>query len=157
VGGTNGDGEWKVNIPVGAPHQEKPGILGADASHVWSCSADGITYGIRVLSLPPALENDSPKRVLDAARSVVAKERGAQPSNLRDTLLAARPAQEYDVDVSGPKPMQLRVKTIVIGSWLYELSVTASKSDVMGGAAREFFDSFAFQPKAKPSLDASEP
>jgi hypothetical protein len=146
VGGTNDDGEWHVNIPVGAPHQEKPGILGADASHVFNCSADGITYGVRVLNLPPALRNDSPERVLDAARSVVAKERGAQPRNLRDTLLAARPAQEYDVDLPGPKPMQLRVKTIVIGTWLYELSVMASKSDVTGSAAREFFDSFAFQP-----------
>jgi hypothetical protein len=157
VGGTNDDGEWHVNIPVGAKRQEKPGILGADASHVWNCSADGITYGIRVLSLPPALRNDSPERVLEAARSVVAEERGAQPRNLSDTLLAARPAQEYDVYAPGLKPMQLRVKTIVIGTWLYELSVTASKSDVTGGAAREFFDSFAFQPKAKPSLDAREP
>jgi hypothetical protein len=157
VGGTNEDGQWFVSIPVGAPHQQKPGILGADASHVWNCSTDGITYGIRVLRLPPALRNDSPERVLEAARSVVAKERGAQPRNLRDTLLAARTAQEYDVDASGLKPMQLRVKTIVIGTWLYELSVTASKSDVTGRAAREFFDSFAFQPKAKPSVDASEP
>ena len=144
VGGTNEDGEWHINIPVEAPHQEKPGILGADASHVWNCSAGGITYGIRVLNLPPALRNDSPEHVLDAARSVVAKERGAQPRNLRDTLLAARPAQEYDVDAPGLKPMQLRVKTIVIGTWLYELSVTASKSDINSAAAREFFDSFAF-------------
>jgi hypothetical protein len=157
VGGTNKDGEWRINVPVGAPHQEKPGILGADASHVWNCSAGGITYGIRILNLPPALRNDSPERVLDALRSVVAKERGAQPRNLRDTLLAARPAQEYDVDAPGLKPMQLRVKTIVIGTWLYELSVTASKSDVSGSAAREFFDSFAFQPTAKQSPDATEP
>jgi hypothetical protein len=149
VGGSNADCEWRVNIPVGAPHQEKPGILGADASHVWNCSADGITYGIRVVILPPALQNDSPERVLEAARAVVAKERDAQPATLRDTLLAARPAQEYDVEAAGLKPMQLRVKTIVIGTWLFELSVTASKSDVTGGAAREFFDSFAFQPKAK--------
>ena len=50
----------------------------------------------------------------------------------------------------------LEVKAIVIGTCLYELSVTASKSDISGAAAREFFDSFAFQPKAKPSADASE-
>jgi hypothetical protein len=105
VGGTNGEGQWHVNIPVGTPHQEKPGILGADASHVWNCSADGITYGIRVLSLPPALRNDSTERVLDAARSVVAIERGAEPRNPRDTLFAARPAQAYDVEASGLKPM----------------------------------------------------
>jgi hypothetical protein len=148
AGGTNDDGEWAVNIPVGAPHEEKPGILGSDASHVWNCSANGITYGIRVLILPPALQDESSERVLAAARSVVAKERGAQPRNLSDTLLAARPAQEYYVDAPGLKPRQLRVKTIVIGTWLYELSVTASKSDVTGAAAHEFFDSFAFQPKA---------
>ena len=92
-----------------------------------------------------------------STRSIVAKERGAEPRNLRDTLLAARPAQEYDVDAPGLKPMQLRVKAIVIGTWLYELSVTASKSDITSAAAREFFDSFAFQPNAKPSLNASEP
>jgi hypothetical protein len=149
VGGSDEDGEWHVNVPVAAPHQEKPGILGADATHVWNCSADGITYGIRLVSLPPALRNDSPERILDAARSVVAKERGAQPRDLCDTLLAARPAQEYCLDAPGLKPKQLRVKTITIGTWLYELSVTASKSDVTGNAAREFFDSFAFQPKAK--------
>jgi hypothetical protein len=149
VRGTLEDGEWFINTPVSAPHQEKPGILGADASHVWNCSADGITYGIRALKLPPSLQNESPERVLDAARSAAAKERGAQPRNLRDTLLAARPAQEYYIDAPGLKPRLLRVKTIVIGTWLYELSVTASKSDVTGGAAREFFDSFAFQPKAK--------
>jgi hypothetical protein len=156
VGGKNDEGEWHINVPVHAPHQEKPGILGANVSHVWNCSAGGITYGIRVLYLPPALRNESPERVLDALRSVVAKERGAQPGNLRDTLLAARPAQEYDLDVPGPKPMQLRVKTIVIGTWLFELSVTASKSDITSAAAREFFDSFAFQPKAKPSSDVAE-
>lgn len=157
VAGTNLDGEWRVNIPVGADHKEKPGILGADATHVWNCSADGITYGIRVLNLPLSLRDDSPKRVLDAARSVVAKERGAPPRNLRDTLLAARPAQEYDIDAPGLKPTQVRVKTIIIGAWLYELSVTASKSDVTGSAAREFFDSFAYQPLPKPSPDANEP
>jgi hypothetical protein len=149
VRGTLEDGEWFINTPVSAPHQEKPGILGADTSHVWNCSADGITYGIRTLSLPPSLQNESPERVLDAARSAVAKELGAQPRNLSDTLLAARPAQEYYVDAPGLKPRQLRVKAIVIGTWLYELSVTASESDVTGGAAREFFDSFAFQPKTK--------
>ncbi len=148
VGGTNDDGEWQVNVPVHAPRQDQPGILGADASYVWNCSADGVTYGLRVLSLPPALRDESPERVLDAARAVVAKERGAQPANPRETLLAARPAQEYDVDAPGLKPMRLRVKTIVIGSWLYELSVTAGESGLTGAAAREFFDSFAFQPKA---------
>ena len=156
VGGTNQEGQWRVNIPVEATRQEKPGILGAKASQVCHCSANGITYAIRVVRFPPALRNDRTERVLDAARSVVAKERGAEPRNLRDTMLAARPAQEYDVDLSGPNAMRLRVKTIVIGTRLYELSVTASKNDVTGGAAREFFDSFAFQPKAKSSADSSE-
>ena len=34
----------------------------------------------------------------------------------------------------------MRVKAIVIGRWLYELSVTAGKSGVVGDAPREFFD-----------------
>jgi hypothetical protein len=156
VGRTNEDGQWRVRIPVGGDHQQKPGILGADASHVWNCTADGVTYGIRVLRLPPALRNDSPERVLAAARAVVAEERGARPRGLRDTLLAARPACEYDVDAPVLKPMHLRVKTALIGTWLYELSVMANESDLNGGAAREFFDSLAFQPKQKPSRDAGK-
>ena len=95
VGGRMTTANGTSTSQSGPLHQVKPGILGADASHVWNCSAGGITYGIRVLYLPPALRNDSPEHVLDAARSLVAKERGAQPRNLRDTLLAARPAQEY--------------------------------------------------------------
>jgi hypothetical protein len=149
VGGTFDQGEWRVNVPAAAPHREEPGVLGADASHVWNCSADGVTYGIRLLVLPPDLRNEAPDRVLEASRSVVAKERGAQPRNVRDTLLAARHGQEYEVEAPGPKPMQLRVKSIVLGSCLFELSVAASKSDVTSKAANEFFDSFAFQPNAK--------
>jgi hypothetical protein len=149
VRGQDEECEWYVNIPAGAPHQEKPGILGAETSHVWNCSADGITYEIRLVKPPPDPQNKSPERVLDAARSVIAKQRGAEPSNLRDTLLAARPAQEFDVEAPGKNPMRLRIKTIVIGSWLFELSVAASKSDVTGKAANEFFNSFAYQPKAK--------
>lgn len=155
VGGTNQDGEWQVNIPVGAPHTKQPGVLGAAASHVWSCNSEGIHYGIRVLRLPPSLREQSAERVLEAARSVVAKERGAQPRNVRDTLLAARPAQEYEIDAPGLKPSRLRVKTAVIETWLYEFSVRADANDLNGSSAREFFDSFAFLPKPKPTADAN--
>jgi hypothetical protein len=157
VGSTNDDGQWQVNIPVGAEHKEKPGILGADASHVFNCTADGVTYNIRVLQLPPALRKENPERVLESLRAVVAKEHGAPPRGLRDTLLAARRAQEYEVDAPALKPMQLRVKTIIIGAWLYEFSVTARPSDLTGRAANEFFDSFAFQPTPKASADPGEP
>jgi hypothetical protein len=157
VGGTNAEGKWQVNIPVEAPHQKKPGILGANASHVWNCTAEGITYGIRMMRIPPALREDSPGQILEAARSVVARERSAPPRDLRETMLAARRAEEYYVDAPDLKPMQLRVKTIVIGTWLYELSVTASKNDITGRSANEFFDSFAFQAKAKTSADTTEP
>jgi|GEM_PF-6944480 len=153
---TNDDGEWRVQAPAELRYQKKPGILGADETHAWNCRHDGITYELRILRLPPALRNDRPERVLDAARSDLAKERGAQPRDLRDTLLAARPAQEYDVDAPRLKPMQLRVKTIVFGTWLYELSVTASEKNLTSASAREFFDSFAYQPKPKPSPNAGE-
>jgi hypothetical protein len=156
VRATNEEDEWYVNVPAHMPSQEKPGILGADKSFVCHCDAGGISYELRAVELPDAKRNDSPERILEAARAVVAKERGAQPRNVRDTLLAARPAQEYDIDLPGPKPMRLRVKAIVLGNRLYELSVAGSKGDVEGKNAREFFDSFAYQPKAKPTLEASE-
>ncbi len=53
VGGTNQEGQWRVNIPVEATRQQRPGILGADASQVCHCTANGITYAIRVVP-PPA-------------------------------------------------------------------------------------------------------
>ncbi len=152
---TDVDSELFVNFPAGPSHQEKPGIPGAGKTHVWNCTADGIAYLVRAQILPPALRNDKPELILETARAVVAKERGAQPRNLRETLLAARPAQEYDIDLPGPKPMRVRVKTVVIGRRLYELSVTAGKEDVTGRAANEFFDSCAVQVKADPALDAS--
>ncbi len=147
VRSTNRDGEWHINFPVHAEHQEKPGILGADKTHVWQCSAGGISYGLRVVNLPPARQNESPEQIMNAARSLVAKERGAEPGHVRDTLLAARPAKECDVEAPGLGPKQLRVKTVVIGNWLFELSVTANKGELTGANAREFFDSFAYQPR----------
>jgi hypothetical protein len=150
-------GEWRVNIPVGAPHVEKPGLLGAEATHVWECSAGGVAYRIRVLELPPSLQKEGPERVLEAGRALVARELGAPPRNLRDTLLAARPTLEYDVDPPGTKPLRVRVKSIVLGNWFVELSVTASARDVNGREAREFFDSFAYQPRPQRSPEAVEP
>ncbi len=149
VRGQDEECEWYVNAPAEAPHQDKPGILGAEGSHVWGCSTDGIAYQLRLVNVQNALKNDNPEKVLEAARAVVAKERGAQPRDVSDTLLAARPTKEYYVDAPGLKPKQLRVKTVIIGSWLFELSVAASKAELTGKSASEFFDSFAYQPKAK--------
>jgi hypothetical protein len=145
--GTNDAGEWYINAPASLQHQKKPGTLGVDQSYTWNCSAGGITYELRMQDIPDSRSNELPERVLDADRSDLAKQRGAEARNLRNTLLAVRPAQEYDVDLPGPKSM--RVKTIIIGAGIYELSVTGSRSDITGRAAREFFDSFAFQTKAK--------
>jgi hypothetical protein len=146
---TEDDFEWRVLAPAHLEKQMKPGILGAAESHSWSCTNEGITYTIRVQALPDKLQKNPPDNILDAARPELNKDRGAEPSNLRATILAARPAQEYDIDLPRPQPMQVRVKTIVIGNWLYELSVTGQKTDVTGRNANEFFDSFAYQPKAK--------
>ncbi len=155
--GTFDDCEWFLNLPAHAPHQERPGILGAETIDYFTCGADGIAYEVRAVQLPKARQKDGPERILEAARSIVAKARGAQPRNVRETLLAARPAEEYDLEPPSLKPKQLRVKAVVIGRWLFELSVTASKADVNGRAADEFFDSFAFQPSTTPSADRGNP
>ena len=149
IGGKIDDGEWKVNIPVHADRKPEAGILGAKDRQVWNCTADGISYTIRVQPVPPALRNEGPGRVLDAARAVVAEERGVRPRDVRDAKLASRPAQEYHVDVPDLRPKLVRVRTAVIGTWLYEFSVTASEADLAGKAANEFFDSFAFREEIK--------
>ena len=59
---TRKDGEWYLNLPASAQREKKPGILGADATHVWHCSAGGIFYELRVIELPPAHRNQSPER-----------------------------------------------------------------------------------------------
>lgn len=157
VGGSNGEGEWFLNTPVGAPHREVPGILGAETSLVWACSADGITYGIRFQVLPPAVQDKGSAAILEAARGAVSKERGGPPRNVRDTLLAARPAQEYEIDTPGPRPVRARVKALVIGTWLYELSVATSQGDLDAASPREFFDSFAFRPVGEPFAGTNTP
>ena len=156
VGSTYDEGEWRASTPAHVNHQEKPGVLGGEPINSWSCGVDGINYQIRLLGAPPEVRKEGPERSLEWARAVVAKERGIQPGDVRDTLLAARPAKEYDLELPGPRPTHLRVKTIVLGKWIYELSVTARKSDTTGRSATEFFDSFAFQPPAKPVLEEGE-
>ncbi len=59
------------------PHQEKPGILGADASHVWNCSAGGIIFGIRVMTFRPLSETTVPS---------TSSKRKAQPAEKSERL-----------------------------------------------------------------------
>jgi hypothetical protein len=157
IGAKHDDGQWRVNIPVAAARKEEAGILGAKTRHVLTCTADGISYMIRVQRVPPALRNEGPEHVLDSARAAVAEERGAQPRDVRDAKLANRPAQEYHLDAPDLRPKLIRVRTAVIGTWLYELSVTASEAGVAGKAANEFFDSFTFRELSSPSRDAGRP
>ena len=157
LGSKNDDGDWRVNFPVAAEQKQEGGILGAEAPSVWTCTADGISYTIRVQPVPQALRNEGPERVLDAARAVVAEGRRGQARDVRDARLANRPAQEYHVDAPDLRPKLIRVRTAVIGTRLYELSVTASETDVAGKAANEFFDSFTFREQSSPSRDADRP
>ncbi|MHC5538774.1 hypothetical protein ACYOEI_11180 [Singulisphaera rosea] len=149
VASTSGDGEWRVHAPAALQHKTSPGILGPDECRTFSCSAEGIAYEFRVEVLPPDILKDAPERILESARSASSKERGVKPRDRRDTLLGARPAQEYDADVPGPKPTVRRVKTVVIGNCLFELSVTGDKRDLTSRSAEEFFASFAYQPKSE--------
>jgi hypothetical protein len=150
LGGTNEDGKWSVNIPVAAERKDKAGILGGKVRYAWSCTADGVTYGIRAQPLPPAARNDGPERVLDAARSAVAEERGSEPRDVREARMANRPAQEYDVDAPDLRPKLVRVRAAVIGMWLYELSASATAAGLDSKAVNEFFDSFTFREKSSP-------
>jgi hypothetical protein len=145
VGGKNDDGHWRVNVPVAATRKQEAGILGAKSRNVWTCTADGVSYAIRVQGVPPTIRKEGPARVLDAARAAVAEERGGQTRDVRDTKLANRPAHEYRLDAPGLNPKLIRVRTAVIGTRLYELSVTAVEADVVGKAADEFFESFTFR------------
>ncbi len=154
IGSKNNDGQWRVNVPDEAVGKQEAGILGAKVRNAWSCTAGGILYMIRVQPVPPALRNQGPERVLDAARAVIVKERGGQPRDLRDAKLANRPAQEYHIDAPDLRPKFIRVRTAVIGTRLYELSVTASETDVASKAANEFFDSFTFREQSSPSREA---
>jgi hypothetical protein len=106
---------------------------------------------IRIQPVPPALRNQGPDHVLDEARAVIARERGGQPRDVRDARLANRPAQEYYIDAPDLRPKLIRVRTAVIGTRLYELSVTGSEADVAGKAANEFFDSFTFREQSSPT------
>jgi hypothetical protein len=157
IGGKNGDGHWRVNIPVKPERTQEAGILGAKVRNVWTCAADGVAYTIRVQPVPPSLRNEGPERVLNAARAVVADERGGQPRDVREATLANRPAQEYEIDAPGLRPNLIRVRTALIAARLHELSVTASAADVAGKAANEFFDSFTFREQSSPSGDAGRP
>jgi hypothetical protein len=157
VGGKNSDGHWRVNIPVAAERKQEPGILGAKARNVWTCTADGIAYRMRVQSIPPVHRKEGPERVLESTRAVVASECGGQPRDVHNARLANRPAQEYHVDAPALRPRRVRVRTAVIETRLYELSVTASATDVAGKAANEFFDSFTFREKPSPSGGAGHP
>ena len=154
IGSKNNDGHWRVNIPVEAVGKQEAGILGAKVRNAWSCTTDGISYVIRVQPVPPALRDQRPDRVLDAARAVIAEERGGQPRDLRDTKLANRPAQEYHIDAPDLRPKIIRVRTAVIGTRLYELSVTGCETDVAGKSAEEFFDSFTFREQSGQSPEA---
>jgi hypothetical protein len=154
IGGKNNDGHWRVNIPVEPERKQEVGILGSEVRNVWTCTADGVSYRIRVQPVPPALQNERPERVLDAARAEVAGERGGQARDVHDSKLANRPAEEYHVDAPELRPRLLRIRTALIGTRLYELSVTASAADVAGKAATEFFDSFTFREQSSPSRDA---
>src|SRR5262249_3862025 len=100
---------------------------------------------IRVQPVPPALRAGKPTAAFDAARAAVAGER---KGNARDAHLASLDnhiGQEYLIDVPAPQPTVVRVRSVVIGSGLYELSVTGSAADVAGETADAFLDSFTFQ------------
>ncbi len=118
---------------------------GQGARSVWTCTAEGITYTVRVQPVPPAARAGKPKAFLDSARTVVANERGGKARDAHPATLAEHPAQEYLIDAPALRPKIVRVRASVIGNRIYELSVTATEADVSGTSATSFLDSFKFQ------------
>jgi hypothetical protein len=141
----NNEGQWSVDVPVKTERKQEAGILGARARNVWTCTAVGITYTLRIQPVPPALRAGKPAAVLDAARAAVAGERGGKARDEHAATLAEHPAQEYLIDAPALRPKVVRVRSAVIGNRLYELSVTATEADVSGTSATSFLDSFKFE------------
>ncbi len=141
----NNDGKWAYSVPTDPERKQEPGLLGAKARNVWTCTAGGITYTIRVQPIPPAARSDNPQMVLNSARAAVVKERSGTPRNVRPAQLAGNLANEYLIDAPALKPKVVRVRMGIIGNRLYELSVTGDEKDAAGDDATTFLDSFRFE------------
>jgi hypothetical protein len=139
----NNDGQWSVLVPARPERSQEKGILGAKARNVFTTTAAGITYTVRVQPIPPDAKAKGTEAVLDAARDAIAKERGGRVRDEHPVVVAGLPAREYLID-SG-KPAIVRIKTVVIADRLYELSVAASQEDVSGTTAGVFLGSFQFK------------
>jgi hypothetical protein len=143
--GRNNDGAWSVSVPVKPERRQEGGILGAKGRNVFTCTAAGITYTVRVQPVPPPAMAAGLKAVLDAARAASAKEHGGQVRDERPAMLAEAPAQEYLVDAPALRPALLRIRSGVVGNRLYELSISGTEADVSSPSADRFLDSFRFQ------------
>jgi hypothetical protein len=141
----NNEGEWSVDFPVNPERKQETGMLGARARNVWTCTAEGITYTVRVQPVPPAARGGKPGAFLDAARAAVASEHGGKARDEQAAKLGEHPAQEYRIDAPALRPKIVRVRSGIIGNRIYELSVIATEADVAGTSATGFLDSFKFE------------
>jgi len=141
----NDEGRWSARFPVVIQRRQEGGILGVASRNVFTCTAEGITYTIRVQLVPPEAKSGEAKLALDAARDAIAREHGGRVLDEHRAALGEYPAEEYRIDAPPLRPAVLRVRSGVIGNRLYELSVRASATDVSGAAATGFLDSFKFQ------------
>ena len=77
----NDDSRWKADAPVATEKKEEAGLLGAPRRNVWTGTAAGVVYTVRVQPIPPALATQEPTAALDAMRVAVAGERGGKARN----------------------------------------------------------------------------
>jgi hypothetical protein len=145
-GGRNSDGSWTVSVPARPERKQEAGILGAKQRNVFACTADGVTYTVRVQPVPPAAAKaEEVKTVLNAARDAIAKGYGGKVVDEHPVTLGESPGQEYKIDAPALRPAVVRVRLAIIGTRLYEVSALATETDVTTTAAAKFLDSFKFQ------------
>jgi hypothetical protein len=63
----------------------------------------------------------------------------------------------FHIDAPDLRPKRARVRTAVIGKWIYEFSVTAGEADLDSKDANESFDSFIVRETTIPARDGVGP
>jgi hypothetical protein len=75
----------------------------------------------------------------------LAKEIGGRVADERKASVDDKPAREFQVRGGSLRTRVMRVRSVVVGSQLYEQYVTATRKEAAGDAAGRFFGSFKLE------------
>jgi len=134
-----------VQVPSQPEKRDEAGILGAEKRDVFTWSVGDAEYTLRSQTLPEAALAGGPESVLDASRDALAKQIGGKVRNERKASLDNNPGREYQISAPALRGHVVRVRSVVVGSQLYEQYVSARRADVSGDAVGRFFDSFKLE------------